>query len=154
MCEKGVFGTFQIVPALVVELFSKPVKAVEWYTSSSMFPVYDSMVKQLFWRFQSEHQVKRPKGMWNTHIHHWTWSESLLWRSNKVLQQVAAFPVVSLPQIPCHQTPWPCHPWGDSPRTPAASHIHTPSPCVTGLIIRSLAARGPEWFKFPFLSHH
>lgn len=59
----------------------------------------------------------------------------------KCVQQVAAFPVVSLPQIPCHQTPWPCHPLGDGPRTPAASHIHTPSPCVTGLIIRSLACK-------------
>lgn len=45
-------------------------------------------------------------------------------------------------------------PGGDSPNTRTPSHIHTPSPCVTGLIIRSLAARGAEWFKFPFLSHH
>ncbi len=68
-------------------------------------------------------------------------AETLLWRTNKVLQQVTTFPVVSLPQIPCHQTPWPCHPGRDSQRkhTP---RIHTPSACVTGLIIRSLAAGG------------
>ena len=45
----------------------------------------------------------------------------LLWRTNKVLQQVTTFPAVSLPQIRCHQTPWPCHPGGDGPHT----HTHT-----------------------------
>lgn len=46
--------------------------------------VYESVVKQLFWRFQSEQQVKRPERMWNTNIHHWTCSESLLRRSDQV----------------------------------------------------------------------
>lgn len=148
---KGTFWCFQIVPVLVMEQFSEPVKAVEWCTSSPMFCVYDSAVKQLFWRFQSKQQVKRPERMWNANIHRRTSSESLRWRSNKVSQQVAAFPVVSLPQIPCHQTPWPCHPGGDSPRT------HTHTHCITHTHSFTMCHRAnyqeSGWFKFPFLSH-
>lgn len=36
---------------------------------------------------------------------------------------------------------------GETVQTRTSSHIHTPSPCVTGLIISSLAARGAEWFQ-------
>lgn len=49
-------------------------------------------------------------------------AETLLWRTSKVLQQVDTFLVVWLAWIPCHQTPWPCHP-GRDVRT--HSHLRT-----------------------------